>query len=260
MNSSIINNLLRDWGTDPLFLMVIAGFPLMWFALRSGRRRRVGPWLFTFVWLALVLVSSAPVIVNPLVGALERQSPHDDSCAADTPIMLLSAGLDSRASSAEEVEYLYGPAHVRSARASKLALENLSAPVFVSGKGLYEVSEASMARAYLMQRGVEANRIVMDEASRNTYENAINAATVANSNEWGLRVRVVTSAMHMPRSIAVFESAGFQPCAIPVDFLEVKNVPWYAIAPQTTALAKFRKYLHERIGTAVYRYKGWIQS
>jgi len=33
---------------------------------------------------------------------------------------------------------------------------------------------------------------------------------------------------------------------------------WYAVVPQTTALAKFRNYLHEQIGTSIYRFKGWL--
>jgi len=115
-----------------------------------------------------------------------------------------------------------------------------------------------MMRAYLSQRGVDPQRVILDETSVNTYENAQNAATVVATKGWPSDVRLVTSAMHMPRAVKVFEAAGLTVCAIPVDYLAIKNVPWWALAPQTTALSKFRKYLHEIIGTALYRHRGWI--
>jgi len=256
MNLSIINSLLRDWGTDPLFLIACAGLPVAWFALR--RVRGLASWLFVGLWLMVLLGASAPKVVNPMVDAWETQHPLDESCGPDAPIVLLGAGVDRKATSAEQTEYLYPPSHVRTARVARMAAIDLQAPIIVAGAGLHEVSEADMMRAYLLQRGVLDTRIVSDKESRNTRENAINVAAIVLEKGWGRQVRLVTSALHMPRAMGVFSASDLLPCAIPVDFLAVKNVPWYAMAPQTTALAKFRTYLHERIGTVVYRSKGWL--
>lgn len=259
MNFSIINSLLRDWGTDPAFLIGFAGLPLFLLAIRRGSGRpllRSVRVLLALLWLSVMSLFSAPVIVNPLVDKMEQQYALDESCSATSPIVILGAGLDRRATSAEQTEYLYLSSHIRSSRGAALATEHSAATIVVAGSGLYQITEADMMKAYLTQRGVEASRIVRDDSSRNTWENALNVAAVVGEKGWGSRVRLVTSALHMPRAMGVFEANGLEPCAIPVDYIAVQNVPWYAVVPQTTALAKFRKYLHELIGTSVYRLKG----
>lgn len=261
MNFSIINSLLRDWGTDPAFLIGLAGVPLFFLALRRGSGRALWRSLriaLALGWLGIMSLFSAPVIVNPLVDKLEQQYALDESCPANSPIVILGAGLDRRATSPEQTEYLYPESHIRTSRGASMASKNSAAPVVVAGSGLYQITEADMMSEYLAQRGIEDSRIVRDNTSRNTWENAVNVASVVATNNWGEQVRLITSAMHMRRAIGVFEANGLSPCAIPVDFLAVQNVPWYAIVPQTTALAKFRKYLHELIGTSVYRIKGWL--
>jgi len=261
MNLSIINNLLRDWGTDPAFIIGMAGLPLVFLALRKGSGRpllRSFRILLAVGWVAIISLFSAPVIVNPLVDKLEQQYALDDSCLATSPIVILGAGLDRRAKRPEQTEYLYPSSHIRSSRGAALADEFQQAPVVVAGLGLSQVTEADMMRAYLTQRGIEPNRIAMDVTSKNTWENAVNVAEIVKTKNWGEQVRLVTSAIHMPRAMGVFEANGLKPCAIPVDFIAVQNVVWYAVVPQTTALAKFRTFLHEKIGTSIYRIKGWL--
>ena len=257
---------MRDWGTDPLFLIAVTGLPLIWFALRRTRKLVKSAsqggltvrWLFVILWLFTLLGASAPKVVNPLVDAWETRYPLDGSCNSHSAIVVLAGGLDKKATSADQTEYLHPPSHVRSARAAFMAATDAQAPIIVSGAGLSQVSEAAVMRSYLVQRGIAEGRIVSDAQSGNTWESAVNVAAIVQSDGLNRRVRLVTSALHMPRAMGVFKANNLRPCAIPVDFLAVRNVPWYAMAPQTTALAKFRTYLHERIGTAVYRYKGWL--
>jgi len=261
MNFSIINSLIRDWGTDPAFLIGLAGLPLFFMAVRRGSGRPLRRTLrvvLALAWLGIMSLFSAPIIVNPLVDKVEQQYALDESCPADSPIVVLGAGLDRRAESPEQTEYLYPASHIRISRGAALADQYASAPVVVAGLGLHQITEADMMRAYLTQRGIDAGRIEMDSTSRNTRENAVNVSNIVRSNEWGEQVRLVTSALHMPRAMGVFEANGLKPCSIPVDYLAVQNVVWYAVVPQTTALAKFRTYLHEQIGTSVYRIKGWL--
>ncbi len=252
---------MRDWGTDPLFWIGIIGLPLVWFAF-TGRTswgaRRFLPAIFSLLWVMVLVLVSAPVVVNPQVDAWETQFPLDESCASDSPIVLLGAGLHRYATDAEQTEYLYPSAHVRSARAAAMAVMSLDAPILVSGAGLQKITEADMMQAYLRQRGVQPSRVVLDAASRNTRESALKVAAIVNEKGWGAKLRLVTSAVHMPRAMGVFQTSGLEPCAIPVEPLAVRDVPWYAMAPQTTALSKYRTYLHERIGVWVYQSKGWL--
>ncbi len=266
MSSSIINSLLRDWGTDPLFLLAVASLPLLIGCVLPGRSKAKRRWLAAWRWLAAglwllcVLTFSAPLIVNPQVDAWEMRYAADGSCEASSPIVVLGAGLNRAATTANQTEYLYFSSHIRIARTADLALAYPQAMVITAGAGVASITEAEMMREYLLQRGVNSERILLDSVSRNTYENALNVAELLEAKDLGQRFRLVTSALHMPRAMGVFETQGLSPCAIPVDYVAVKPVPWYAIAPQTTAIAKFRTYLHERIGYRLYKAKGWIDQ
>jgi uncharacterized SAM-binding protein YcdF (DUF218 family) len=76
---------------------------------------------------------------------------------------------------------------------------------------------AGPVRQYLIEAGVSPERIVVENESRNTYENAVLTKALLKltpDDRWLL----VTSAYHMPRSIGVFRKVGFDVVAYPVDF------------------------------------------
>ena len=79
-------------------------------------------------------------------------------------------------------------------------------------------TEALRARKLMSQMGVPAERISIEDKSRNTEENARFTAAIVHP-EAPQRWIIVTSAFHMPRAIGVFEKAGFQPIAYPGVFL-----------------------------------------
>src|SRR4029077_6661936 len=78
-------------------------------------------------------------------------------------------------------------------------------------------AEAGVARRPLEDLGVARERIVAEEQSRNTVENAVFSRLIANPQP-GQRWLLLTSAFHMPRAIAVFRAAGFPVEAYPVDW------------------------------------------
>ncbi len=76
---------------------------------------------------------------------------------------------------------------------------------------------ASAVRQFLIDAGIAPDRIIVENNSRNTYENATFTKALlkpTRSDRWLL----VTSAYHMPRSIGVFRKVGFDVIPYPVDF------------------------------------------
>ena len=65
--------------------------------------------------------------------------------------------------------------------------------------------------------GLPHDRVVAEEQSRNTVENAVFSRLIADPKP-GERWLLVTSAYHMPRAIAAFRAAGFPVEAYPVDW------------------------------------------
>ena len=77
--------------------------------------------------------------------------------------------------------------------------------------------EADFARRFFEMEGVASDRILYERRSRNTYENAVYSAEALGGVPTGQWI-LITSAFHMPRSVAVFEKQGWNVLPYPVDF------------------------------------------
>ena len=92
--------------------------------------------------------------------------------------------------------------------------------VFTGGSNAFfhrGVTEATEALHIWTDLGIPAARILLEDKSRNTYENAVFTRDLVKPQP-GERWLLVTSAYHMPRSVSLFRKAGFPVTAFPVDF------------------------------------------
>lgn len=91
--------------------------------------------------------------------------------------------------------------------------------VFTGGVGdLFGGSEAGAAiKQYFVDAGISPERVVIEHASRDTYENAVLTRRMLNPAEQD-RWLLVTSAYHMPRAVGAFRQAGFNVIPFAVDF------------------------------------------
>ncbi len=109
----------------------------------------------------------------------------------------------------------------RFVEAAVLARRYPDAKIVISG-GLGSVlldgeEDATAASRLLTALGVAPERLVLEGKSRDTYENALftkEMVTPKPDEKWLL----VTSAFHMPRSMALFQKAGFTVIPWPVDY------------------------------------------
>lgn len=95
--------------------------------------------------------------------------------------------------------------------------------------------------------GVPVSAMVLEPASRNTIENARFTADLLQDR--GItRVLLVTSALHMPRSVALFEQQGLEIIPAATDH-EVRPEPaWRLWLPNTNALDGSSRAIKEWIG------------
>ncbi len=92
--------------------------------------------------------------------------------------------------------------------------------VFTGGSGHLEqgiTNEAKFARILLAQMGMDVARITFESQSRTTYENAVMSRARVHP-EPGQTWLLVTSAIHMPRSVGVFRRAGWDVLPYPVGY------------------------------------------
>ena len=125
--------------------------------------------------------------------------------------------------------------------------------VFSGGEGRLlttGVSESELAGAFYQQQGLAMARVRLENGSRTTRENAQQVAKMLGERckqPWLL----VTSAWHMPRSMAEFEAVGCQVTPYPVDFRtgDFTSLSEYSLA---FSLVRWQVALHEWLGLWVY--------
>lgn len=117
-------------------------------------------------------------------------------------------------------------------------------------------SQTGVARTILLDVGLDPARIVIEQDSTDTCENAANARALvrpAPGEHWV----VVTSAMHMPRTIACFRAAGW-PDVIPQPD-DYEALPSFANVGQVRIVSRLTLLdlaAHEWLGLAWYRLTG----
>lgn len=128
-----------------------------------------------------------------------------------------------------------------------------------SGKLLGEEAlEAPVARWYLQQVGVPDSAVLMEDQSRNTWENAVFSKRLLDSIAPKSKCLLITSAWHLPRAKGCFEKAGL-PCDVfGADFFGEQDLgnPYHWLEPDWESIMKWEFLLKEWVGWSVYRLKG----
>jgi uncharacterized SAM-binding protein YcdF (DUF218 family) len=118
------------------------------------------------------------------------------------------------------------------------------------------MTESEMARLFFTEQGADLSRVIFENRARDTYENALFTRQLPGIDTNG-RWLLVTSAVHMPRSMAVFESLGWKVEPMPVDYQTGRTIPlWhYSIA---RGAADWQTVIHEMVGFVAYWATGRI--
>ena len=136
----------------------------------------------------------------------------------------------------------------------------------IDWRGSGSPESADMA-TILTSLGIPAQAIIQEPDSLNTYQNAVNVQKILG--ERGIKkVLLVTSAMHTPRSLKIFQRQNIDVIPAPTDFLvsrgeleELTSTPKAAILnlfPDSDNLNQFTSALKEYIGRFVYGLRGWL--
>ncbi len=111
----------------------------------------------------------------------------------------------------------------------------------------------------LARWGVPPADIVPEPRSRDTFESAEQVRVILRGRGWR-RYLLVTSALHMPRSMFIFSAIAPEPVAAPGDFV-VAPIPLSPLAlfPSESAARDTYAALHEYVGLLNYRVRVWLR-
>jgi uncharacterized SAM-binding protein YcdF (DUF218 family) len=236
-----------------LLLCLLAGVVL----LLRGRRR--GELLVVLAAIGLLLLAIAPIGPAMLL-LLEQRFPRPPVLPERIDgILVLGGAVDPRISAAygETVfsgsiaRVLAGVALARKHPEAKLALIGGEGEVFPVG-----FAEARATKGFVLEEGIPATRIVTEERSRSTRENAVFAKELIRPGP-GKNWVLVTSASHMPRAVAVFRAVGWPVIPYPVDFKVDPRTGLRADFNLLDGLGKTTAAGKEWVGLVSYRLLGW---
>ena len=244
-------------------LLMVLGLVWLW---KHPKRAR---WAIAAA-LFVLYFSSNIAVSDKLVSTLEwRYLPPDPMPTADAIVVLGGATAPALKPrpwvevSERGDRILYGARLYNQGKAPKLILSG-GRVTWRGGSGASEAGDMSKIAAAM---NVPAEDILLEETSLNTRQNAVNVkALIAQQNINSLLL--VTSALHMPRSVAIFRKLGIEVIPAPTDYLVTKEdfegvnatlqARLIALFPDAVALDQFTVAMKEYVGFLFYRLRGWV--
>ncbi|MEE4193774.1 MAG: YdcF family protein [Anaerolineae bacterium] len=200
-----------------------------------------------------------------------RYLPQEETPRAEV-MVLLGGGTEPAISPREHVEV--NGAGDRVIHAALLYHEGAAEKIIVSGGGISwlggrEVPAAQEMEDLLVLMGVPREVIIQQGESANTHDDAVYTAAILE--EMGIdEIILVTSAMHMQRSVKLFEKQELTVIPSPTDY-KLTQVGWnllfrpsdvqtvlMALIPSVDDMGTTTSAIKEYIGMLVYSLRGWM--
>ena len=260
------------------WIVLLMALALLWAGGRHAHRARV----CLVLALAVAYGLSIPPVSRTLAWTLERRYPvpDDAAVAAGAPfdaVVVLAGGV-ARAGGLRPRDRPEPITLERLVCGRELMVRGASSTIVLSGGSGEPFGEhapeapimAHTLRSLGSARGKQHSSVTLDgrqrstvtlewtirtEArSRTTYENAVETRQLLGART---RIALVTSALHMPRAMAVFSRQGFHATPFPCGFLA--GPPRSGImeyVPDVVALKESTSAINEWVGLALYRLAG----
>jgi uncharacterized SAM-binding protein YcdF (DUF218 family) len=137
--------------------------------------------------------------------------------------------------------------------------KRLDIPVIVSGaEGLEDNAEDKAIKDHIVKRflidlGVPAKKIIVEDKSRDTFENAKFTKEICDRSRFKTPV-LVTSAYHLKRAVMTFDKAGLKVLPFPAGFesWEGKEYKWQSYLPGDFSTASIA--IKEYLGLVFYKF------
>ena len=196
-------------------------------------------------------LSTAPVS-NVIMSGLESdlkipENPHGDV------IILLGGGVYANV---PDLSGIGSPSEDMTGRiitAVRLQ-KRLNIPIIVSGGALFkgQKPEAPIIKRFLIDLGVPESKIIVEDKSRDTFENANYTKKICEQKGYSKPI-LVTSGLHMKRSVLSFEKVDMKVTPVPANLRTSSGnkYTWYDYLPNSLENSAFA--MHEYWGLLFYK-------
>ena len=254
----------------PLFIYPLGlSSLLLLYALWLSRKRSRKTYLPILLALLILLVSSNSIVANNLIASLEKKYlPLAEPPIAEAIVVLGGATRN------HEPPRILPDMNERGDRllyAAKLYKDGAAPKILLSGGRIPwtggDSSEAKSMATILELMGIPRTDMILESRSLNTHENAVFTKEILEEQNIK-KILLVTSAAHMPRSLAIFKRQNIDAIPAPADYIiSDRNLRQHrytsesrilSLLPNSQNLDNTTQALKEYIGTFIYRLKGWL--
>ena len=214
-------------------------------------RRKIG--IFNLVVGLLFWIFCSAPFSNFLMGTLESEFQIPNNVKGDVIVLLGGGSIDDVPDFSGygiPTDRMIGRI-VTAVRLQKY----LNIPIIVSSGKVHKNSSAGafIAKRFLIDLGVEEGQIVIEDKSRDTYENAKYTREICLRNGYKNPI-LVTSASHLKRSLLSFKKMDIDIVPYPANFRSkrIKNYQLYSYLPRSSSLMTTSIALHEYLGILFY--------
>lgn len=240
------------------FLLLILG----WRSTKGTERKKTRK-LFLAGFLAFGFLST-DVCADWILSSLEDDYPlaRVESLEKADAVIVLGGMMDPIAQRGPVPEFTDGANRlfaglelIHAGKAPTMILSGGSGLIFQGGP-----AESTLLKTWLLSQDMAGEEQLIAEAeSRNTAENALFSARICRDRGW-TRVYLVTSAFHMPRSVAVFEKlTDLTVIPVPTDY---RSSAFFAgpeaLFPSAHGIQKSWIGMKEYLGIVAYYFRGYI--
>lgn len=214
--------------------------------------------LCVFLYLA-----SNPFLIDELYKAWCINTPYSHIHQAQYSTAIVLGGIGEMDLETQKINFKEGGDRLFQALAL-LKQGIVKKIVFTGGSGSLEYpdhKEGIFVKRYLNQLQIADSLVIIESESRNTYENALFTKPLLKNIHTGDSILLVTSAVHMRRSLAIFNKCGITPCIPYATNVRAKHRRWnpeHLLIPNADALRDFKNIVHEWIGYITYKFKGYL--
>jgi uncharacterized SAM-binding protein YcdF (DUF218 family) len=237
--------------------VILALLALFWQQRRPGRARL----LLSIAILELLVFSLEPVSRGLFV---RLEAGANDTYQPDPPydVVVVLGGVIDPVAMRKSGQLELNDAVDRISQAAILLRTGKARMALISGGVVFPQpgdppSEAVVLAGWFRDQGIAPERLVLEEKSRNTRENAVESAAVIAAHGWK-RVLLVSSAWHAPRALGCFRAAGVSPDLLTVDHRS-GSPGGFTWLPRASSLASSTDALRELFGGVVYRIVGYAK-
>jgi uncharacterized SAM-binding protein YcdF (DUF218 family) len=237
-------------------LLLVAGVAALF-----RQRQKTGRVLVMCAVIVLYLFSAGP-LPGFLLRSFEMQHTPSPAYPPASAIVLLSGG---------EVQKMpprlydeINDAGDRVLYAARLLKQQAAPLLIITGGTIKFLRETDRTQAEAAFRIIadfgmaDTTKILLETKAKNTYENGLFTKNIIDSLKLPRTVILVTSALHMPRSVAIFKKLSFAVIPAPTDYTVDVPGRWnpLSLLPSAEALYRSTGVMHELYGIIAYRLLG----